>query len=196
MTLQRTSPTQQQVASLLPEFEQENETKQLFLSFRICGFSEQESLTYSNVPLGKLAGWLDKDAIFERLTTTDLQRLQDEAIDEILEREKTKNYRRSLAIDSQVLNAAMVGGVDDLPEQSFEYLKTIKGKYDKKVIDVLGLQPGDRMPMTMDELTVTYRRMVDAKDGAEEGNKRNKTRKVSARKDRIIEAEHSEGSVK
>lgn len=197
MSLQRQPETQENIASLLPTFDVDDEGKRTFLSFRICGFTIEESLRYTGILIGHLERWNREDEIFQHVHTKELARLQRDASESIIELERLKNHRLALAVDSETLDDAVTHGLNSISERQFEHLKSIKNKYDSRVTSLLGLEPGDKMPLTMDELTIRFRRIASA-EHVENGDQHDSERPeaISTGQEPIIEADYKESPSK
>ncbi len=193
MTLQKTE-TQQNIESLLPEFTSEDAEKREFLGYRICGFSVAESLKYSDLQGFTFSRWIEEDSIFNEIHSNELTKLQRDATDTILEQVRVKNYRLALAVDEETLDDAVTSGIDKLSDRQFEYLKTIRAKYDPKVTSLLGLQPGDRMPISLDEVTLRFRR-ANAEERSKEVDQ-HEIVAITTGEEPIIEAEYTESPSK
>jgi hypothetical protein len=134
------------VESRLPEFEYYSDEKRRYLSWRISGFTPEESLKYSGVTKAEYdcVFLLDKD--FIKLEKIDLRQMRDELRDAFLEEQHTRNMRIAYEIDARVFEKAFDTGVDGLGENEMDYLKKIRGQYSPKARSVLGGGSGGAVP--------------------------------------------------
>ena len=151
------SDTVNQVKALVPAFIDSDEEKRDYLSWRICGFSPKEAMHYTNIRPVELQRWFQTDEAFARVETEQLPTLRKEAVQEVLNQEQLRNSRKVQQLDADVLNQALVGGIDTLGKNSVEYLKLVRTQYNPQIRKMLGLEGDERMP-SFEEVVIRYRR--------------------------------------
>ena len=157
MTSEIVSQATQFLELISPDLD-ENQVE--YLSWRVCGFSRSEALTYSNLEPKHIAEW-SNDAKFILLEEQALKDLQGKFADEVMVLQQRKNTRLVSGIDSNIMQKAFLLGISGLTPQEFEYVKHIRNQFNPEVRRLLG-DNGDgakvEIPASFDEMAVMFRR--------------------------------------
>lgn len=163
-----------EVAELVPYFDDDNSQKRLYFSWRICGFSIQEAITRVGIPRAMYDAWMISEPEFQVMEAKvpELRKTTQEAV---IQAEEDRNRRKLSAIDSKAFDAALdAGGIGAVDEQTFKHIQSVQGRYSSKVREILGVEPGQALPGSMDEMVILMRRtrngrnenVEDASDGS------------------------------
>lgn len=111
--------------AFLPNFDRAQDKKRLYFSFRLCGFSRDESIDLVDISRRTLYHWRQKDTRFEEIELKSLPELRKTFTREIVFWEWTRNLRMTLALDETLLKKALVE-LESLSRQERAHLKSIK----------------------------------------------------------------------
>lgn len=130
-----------------------------YLAWRVCGFTKTESATRAKVTSEDLREWIE-DGIFARIENLAGNELRKVWAEELIHQQHVKNVAGIMAIDSQVIDETLRLGLDNVSEETRDYLGKIRNQYNPTVRKYLGLEEEDRdRPKSFDELTLRFRRV-------------------------------------
>ena len=163
--------TLQAASQLIPQnLGLDSAKKELFIRWRICGFTTDEAVSRSGISRGRVDAWF-KDPEFAELMAQILDK-QEELYAIILRKEEMKSRIRMAEIDGRVLDEAMDNGVDQLKENSFDYLKGIRKGLEVTPQDriSIGIGLSDSAPRTVTDMiaAVKVSHGLQEKNGPEE----------------------------
>lgn len=174
-----------EVAALVPYFDDDNSQKRLYFSWRICGFSILESIQRVGIPRAMYDAWMIGEPDFQTMEAK-VPELRQTTQEAVIQAEDDRNRRKLSAIDSKAFdNALDAGGIGAVDEQTFKHIQSAQGRYSSKVREILGVEPGQTLPGTMDEMVILMRRTSNARN---ENDK-------NASDGKIIEADNSTAEI-
>ena len=165
--------TVNEVKTLVPQFD---DLMREYLAWRICGYTQAESLLHAKVPTLILEAWLHIPD-FAHCNGKGLVELRKSAEVLVFEARQSRLTMAKLEVDEQVMSEA-IDGIETMGPRSYEYMKQIASQYDPKVRKVLGVDQGDKLPQSFDEVVIRIRR--------------HNGKAPETAQERIIEAEYKE----
>ena len=145
--------------SHIPVFPLDSERKKSYLSWRICGFNQLESITRANIAITELLQWRHYDTVFNQVESN-LDDYRDELLRELITEASLKSARSLMEIDTQVIREALNNGIAGLDKQTYDYLKMIKAQADAVrnpvVRKILGMDKAE-LPGSWEEAVHIYR---------------------------------------
>ena len=130
-----------------------------YLSWRVCGFSQSESLSYSRLEPKHLTEWVN-DEKFVLLEKQALGELRDKFAEDVITAQQQRGARLVSGIDENVMVKAFLGGIDSLTPTEFEYVMHIRNQFNPEVRRLLG-DKGETtiaIPSSFDEMALMIRR--------------------------------------
>ena len=156
MTSQIVSQATQFLQVISPDLD-DNQVE--YLSWRVCGFSASESLSYSRLEPKHLAEWVNDDR-FVLLEKQALGELRTKFAEDVIDTQQQKNAKLVSGIDENVMVKAFLGGIGSLTPQEFTYVTQIRNQFNPDVRRLLG-DKGETtiaIPASFDEMALMIRR--------------------------------------
>lgn len=119
------SPTQSIVASQLPDFG--DSKKNLYISYRVSGFSPKEAVQMTKIGLKTIYRWREKDPKFKEYDTERIAEITRTMGTKFAATEFLRNFRLVLEKDMQVFKRAVEGR--NLNDQDYQYLIKARSNY-------------------------------------------------------------------
>lgn len=127
------SETLAKADSVLPRFDWDDEKKRAYLSYRLCGFSREETRGFLNIDVKTIYNWRMRDSEFANIEQTNLLTLQRSFSDQVISLDFTRNFKLALELDAKVLvkanEASKENATVSLTREETVYLNKIRPLY-------------------------------------------------------------------
>jgi len=146
--------------AFLPRFDWDDDKKRKYLSFRLCGFSRQESQDHAGIARKTIYNWINTDESFKDIEHRNLVEIRSAFSKEVLTLEFTRNFRMALEKDARVLQRALESDFKPLTRDESEYLAKIRSLYTPKALQELEgfFKDASNSDMGFDELILIARK--------------------------------------